>query len=476
MTRRTLATQIAVVISLVTVVAVAISFLVSASLIRGAADQQSRRTLGHYADLIADNVGSLNEQPSLRLGGTGVGLRALSRLATITAVRVRPNGRVLGTTPGPLPAYVVTAAAAGQSVDTTAHVGGRGYFIEGRPVTSGVGSVVLLQPRSASGEITGPLRARLLVALVAGTLVAIAAGSWLSRRLARPLVHASSAAAQLAHGRRDVRVTPEGPAEVAAVAESLNTLAAALSASEDRQRAFLLSVSHELRTPLTAISGYAEGLADGVVPPAQTASVGATLVAEAARLQRLVNDLLDLARLGAADFHVEPTDVDVVALLQAAAEVWRVRCQREEVELRTELPATPLHCVTDGGRVRQIVDGLAENALRVTPGGAAVVLAARAVPDGVQVEVRDGGPGLTDDDIAVAFERSALHDRYRGVRRVGTGIGLALIAGLAERLGGRAEAGHAAEGGARFTITLPALHNPNIARTQTQPASPMLET
>jgi two-component system sensor histidine kinase BaeS len=110
----------------------------------------------------------------------------------------------------------------------------------------------------------------------------------------------------------------------------------------------------------------------------------------------------------------------------------------------------------DAGRIRQVVDGLLENALRVVPPGAPVIVAARpANPAGGIVEVRDGGPGLTDDDLAVAFERGALRDRYAGVRRVGSGLGLALAAGLVRRLGGRIEAGHATEGGARFTVWLP---------------------
>jgi two-component system sensor histidine kinase BaeS len=104
--------------------------------------------------------------------------------------------------------------------------------------------------------------------------------------------------------------------------------------------------------------------------------------------------------------------------------------------------------------VRQIVDGLCENALRVVPPGAALVLAAYPGQLAV-VEVRDGGPGFTDDDLAVAFERGALYQRYRGVRKVGSGLGLALAARLVRRLGGTIEAGHAPEGGARFTVGLP---------------------
>ena len=106
--------------------------------------------------------------------------------------------------------------------------------------------------------------------------------------------------------------------------------------------------------------------------------------------------------------------------------------------------------------MRQVLDGLMENALRVTPPGAPIVLAVRTDPDGrACAEVRDGGPGLSDDDLAVAFRRSALYQRYRGVRQVGTGFGLAIVAGLVTRLGGTVEAGHAREGGARFTVRLP---------------------
>ncbi len=111
---------------------------------------------------------------------------------------------------------------------------------------------------------------------------------------------------------------------------------------------------------------------------------------------------------------------------------------------------------TDPLRLRQILDGLLENALRVTPVGAPIVLAVRREGPVIMTEVRDGGPGLTGEDLAVAFERSALYDRYRGVRQVGTGLGLAIVHGLATRLGASVEAGHAGEGGARFTVRMAA--------------------
>lgn len=382
------------------------------------------------------------------------GATELLRRQQITIVRVGPAGGQSTSGPLHLPDGDAAALAAGRPVDAAREVGGRRVLVQGRPLASG-GGVALLQPASQAGEVDRPLRRRLFLALLVGLAGGGLAGVLLARRLARPLQATAAAAHQLAGGRRDVRVGPAGPAEVAEVGEALNGLAAALQASEGRQREFLLSVSHELRTPLTAVTGFAEALADGVTPPEDAAATGAVVLAEARRLERLVSDLLDLARLGADGFRVDLAPVDLVELVSAAGEVWRARCAAEGVPLALELPGHPLVVPTDGTRVRQIVDGLAENALRVVPAGAPVVLALRAEPPWVVLQVRDGGPGLTPEDCRVAFERSALHDRYRGIRRVGTGVGLALVAGLAARLGGGAEAGRAPEGGAAFTIRLP---------------------
>jgi two-component system, OmpR family, sensor kinase len=178
-------------------------------------------------------------------------------------------------------------------------------------------------------------------------------------------------------------------------------------------------------------------------------------VGESRRLGRLVADLLDLARLDAQDVRIEFAAVDLRDIANSAAQVWSARCAAERVPFVLESPPGPVFVRTDAARVRQLLDGLLDNALRMTPAGRPIVLAVRADQRGLGVEVRDAGPGLTEADLAVAFERSVLYERYRGVRQVGTGLGLAIVGRLAVRLGGMAEAGHAPEGGARFTVFLP---------------------
>lgn len=294
-----------------------------------------------------------------------------------------------------------------------------------------------------------------VVSVAVGLVVGLVAGGTTARLLTRPLWRTAEAARALGAGRRDVRVPVDGPPELAEVAESLNTLAEALETSEARQRRFLLSVSHELRTPLTAVRGFGESIADGVVEGADAREAARVVVDEAGRLTRLVEDLLDLARIGADDFRLEPAATDLATLLGAAAAVWAPRAAAAGVPLVVERPGVPLVVRTDAGRVRQVLDGLAANALRLTPAGRPLVLAARPAPGGAVLEVRDGGPGLTVEDRAVAFEPGALGARYRDERPVGVGIGLSLVHGLVQRLGGGIAVGVAPEGGAAFTVTLP---------------------
>ncbi|BCL14742.1 sensor histidine kinase [Micromonospora sagamiensis] len=446
---RTLTARAVLVTCAVALVSVLVTAVVAVPLAVRNAQRQAQHTLAAQAQMTVEVL-----RFRLNRGRPTDDERLLRLLANqdVEAYLIR-DGRV--DRPG-LPPQVVERVAAGRDVSVRRLVDGRPALVEGRALGDGNG-VVLTRSR-----VTGLWRQVLLsiwVPLLAGLAAGLVAGWLLARRLARPIRQAATAAARLSAGDRAVRVPVEPPDEVAELAHALNGLAEALTTSEGRQREFLLSVSHELRTPLTAVRGYAEALADGVLGPDQAAQTGRTMLAEAEHLDRLVSDLLALARLEAADFPLDPVPVDLVQLVAAAADTWSARCAAVGLAFRVEVPAGPVPVYTDPGRIRQVVDGLLENALRVVPPGAPVVLAAR--PAGVDpvaggvVEVRDGGPGFTDDDLAVVFERGALHRRYRGIRKVGSGLGLALAAGLVRRLGGTVTAGHAPEGGATFTVRLP---------------------
>lgn len=419
---------------LAALVGVVAAGLVALGLVRHAYDGQARAVLHREAVLVATAEGAQPGSAARR------GLRALG----VRVVRIHADGS------GPARRYLDPVdrqtAAAGQTASTERRLGGTRYLVEVQPVGADGGVVLLQSLREARTVTTGVLR-KLVLALLIGLGAAVLIGVGLARRLSAPLVKASQAAQRLAAGDRSVRLEEDGPHEVAELSRSLNRLAQALTTSEGRERDFLLSVSHELRTPLTGIRGFAEAIGEGVGDPV---TAGRTIEAEATRMQRLVSDLLDLARAGADDFRLDLREVDLRGLVQDAATVWAHRCAEVGVLFSVELPVDPVVVRTDPGRIRQVLDGLAENALRVTPEGRPIIFALK----GRVLEVRDGGPGLRPEDVPVAFDRSVLYDRYRGIRQVGTGLGLALVGALVSRLGGTTEAGHAPEGGASFQIRL----------------------
>jgi two-component system sensor histidine kinase BaeS len=284
-----------------------------------------------------------------------------------------------------------------------------------------------------------------LVALVVSAVVAYT----LSRRLSKPLRDLAGAARSYARGEHvPARADAADPAEVAELKGAFDGMVSDLEASKEREKSFLLSVSHELRTPLTAIRGYGEALSDGTTRKPREA--GDVILRESQRLERLVQDLLDLARLEGGEFSVRPVDVE---LTQIATDVARgLQPFAREHGLTVDVTADGSSIVrTDADRVHQMLANLVENALRVSPPGSRVAI---EVASG-RVAVTDEGPGLDPADLAHAFDRFYLWRKYKGQRPVGSGLGLAIVGELARRLGARVDV--RSDGvGSRFEITFSA--------------------
>ena len=454
----TLATRIALLSVGIAVLTSIVGGVISVNLLQRASEQTARGSLAAIADE-AQATAATGGNAELGQSRARRALQSLSIQIAVVHTPATGSPTLVGDTLArrALTPEQVTSLLAGTSYSLRLQRGGNALLVEARP--TGAGGIVLAQRRGDAVALGSQALSQLTWSLVVTGLGAIVLALLVAWRLSLPLRRTAEAASALARGERDIAVPETGPREVADVAGSVNRLASALLHSEARQREFLLSVSHDLRTPLTAITGYAESLADGVIPPERLAMVGGVIGDEAKRLERLVADLLDLARLDAAEMSMHPVPLDLAALVDAAGEVWQRRCVAEGVAFATQVHGRPVPVVGDPQRLRQAVDGLLENALRVTPRGAPVLLAVgrgAGADIGLAVlQVRDGGPGLTDSDLPVAFDRSVLYERYRGMRQVGTGLGLAIVHRIIERLGGRVEAGHAPEGGASFTIRLP---------------------
>ena len=427
----------------VATVAVVVTAIAAFGLVRSSANSVAREQLVAQVDRLASAT------PATRAAI----IRGLSALddADVLIASIGPTGTVSGSATGIVRARVVQQIRDGQSVSTLTREGTETYLVEARPVIGG-GGVVVMQSSTRVVEVAASVLPRLLIALAIGLGVAIVVAVVLSGLLSRPLSRLASAARRLASGEREIAFEPSGLSEINDVEAALSALGAALAVSEGRQREFLLSISHELRTPLTAIRGYAEALSDGMVPEADVREVGRTLVAESTRLAAFTTDLLALARLESDDFPLENAQLDLTGVVRDAQKAWAAVATTAEVQLVVEAPDGEVTVVADAARMRQVVDGLLENALRVSPANTEIHMRTSSEPHGALLVITDGGPGLTPEDAAVAFERGRLHERYRSLRPVGTGLGLSIAARLVERMGAQITAHSVPGSGAEFRI------------------------
>jgi signal transduction histidine kinase len=336
------------------------------------------------------------------------------------------------------------ALRSGQPVGGTLEADGRSYYYAAQPVRGR--AFMLLRPTSLDAASSEPYLQGLLIAGLAGALLAALAAFLLSRAIERPVRQVARASRALAEERSPEPVPVEGPNELASLADSFNDMAEKLAKARATERSFLLSVSHELKTPLTAIRGYAEGLEEGVVTVEEAAE---TIRLEAARLERLVLDLLDLGRMNKSEFSVRREPIDLAVVAREAVRRYEGQARAFDVELTAGgEPVAP--ALGDADRVLQVVSNLVENALRITPAGGAV----RVVATPAEVEVVDTGPGLKPEELPRAFERFYLYSRYGRERLVGTGLGLAIVKQLSEGMGGSVRV-ESRPGRTRFVVRLP---------------------
>jgi two-component system OmpR family sensor kinase len=312
------------------------------------------------------------------------------------------------------------------------------------------GVIVVAKPKTVLDQRWLALIERLLIAFAGGIAVAGAFAWYLTRRITTPVLELSRAADEVARGRYDVAV-PEVPGggEIGVLADRFREMAARLSEAEELERNFLMSVSHELRTPLTAIRGHVEALREGVVTDEEMRFASLTVIAaEAERLERLVGDVLDLAKLDARRFTVLQEEVDMERLVDRAFATFGEEARRRGIDYRCAVDAKPV-IVTDGDRVLQIISNLLSNAFRWTPDGGRIELELKASNGTVCVAVDDSGPGIPP------AERERIFRPFWSRDGGGTGLGLAIASELAAALGGQIRLKSAPEQGSRFELVLP---------------------
>jgi len=267
------------------------------------------------------------------------------------------------------------------------------------------------------------------------------------RRFAAPLGDLIDAAESVEAGNYGVRVRARGPRELRSLATAFNSMSGRLESSERERRRLLADVTHELRTPLTVMQGNLEALLDGVYPA--DAKHVQPILDETRVLSRLVDDLrtLSVAEAGALTLHRESTDIGRLVVDTVGS--FRAQADRAGVSLTTAMDGVPSLDV-DPLRLREVLSNLLSNALRYTPSGGRVDVAATATQGQVVISVHDTGPGIAPDDLPHVFERF-----YKSEESRGAGLGLAIAKSLVVAHGGEIEAISAPGQGTDMRFTLP---------------------
>ncbi|HEV3128327.1 MAG TPA: HAMP domain-containing sensor histidine kinase [Solirubrobacteraceae bacterium] len=396
-------------------------------LVQNRQSAQAERALGRQATTLA----------SVPLGsGPRVFALASKGLGAVTAVSAARARRILAAI-GP---------GAPQSGQIT--VSGKDLLFAEREGPSG--PVVLVRSANVGPGDTPSFLLSLILAGIGGAVVAAVLAAILARRLARPLAQLAQASERLAEADEPVQVelASDAPEEVRLLGRAFNQMSRQVIALRNAQRRFLLSISHELKTPLTAIKAHAEGLQDGAVEPGVAGDV---IGAESARLERLISDLIDLARLDQHAFTVSQQPVDLEQVADQLTERFGASARELGVALGTEHSGEPRPVLADPDRVLQVASNLVENALRATPHEGTVTIRI----EGPELSVLDTGPGLAAEDLPRAFERFYLHEKLTAHEESGSGLGLAIVKELTEAMGGTATVHSLPGEGSRFTILLP---------------------
>jgi signal transduction histidine kinase len=325
--------------------------------------------------------------------------------------------------------------------------------------TKGPSILVLAVPCARAftlwASFAGPLLWAGLIALVVSVIIAI----FLARSVYLPVGRVTKAAEEIANGKYEQEVVPEGPAEIERLALRFNQMVEQVRRSQTLLRNFVADVSHELRSPLTSIQGFATAILDGTAKDKEAHMKAAGIIDdESKRMMRLVNDLLELSRIESGQVKMMQEPVDLKELLDQCREMFAMRAEEKNIEL-TVNAQTVNHVTGDIDRLEQVFCNLLDNALKHTPSGGKISVSMyHSSSRYIGVDIADTGPGISAEQLPYIFERFYRSDT--GQAKTGTGLGLAISREIARAHGGDITVNSTQGQGTTFKVILPTSLSP----------------
>lgn len=323
---------------------------------------------------------------------------------------------------------------------------------------------LLASPRRGLRAVLKDVAKRFLQAGLVTLVISLILALLIARSIAKPLQRITAATEEIARGNYDQTLDITAPDEVGRLATSFNAMVHEVKASRQAQRDFVANVSHELKTPLTSIQGFSQAILDGTADDEVNRYRAVEIIgSEANRMSRLVDELLDLARIESGQIQMLREPVDLAQMLEACVEKFALQAREGNVELALDAPALPL-VTGDEDRLDQVFTNLMANALKHTPPAGRVVVKAQEAKKirnkaglacTVEISVTDTGTGIPPEDLPHIFERFYQVDKSRAGQDRGAGLGLTIARQIIEAHEGSINVESVRDLGTKFTVSLP---------------------
>ena len=295
-----------------------------------------------------------------------------------------------------------------------------------------------------------------LIATVISVALELIALFIITKEITEPIRELEKMTKQMAAGNFKVKIQSRSNDEVGELVNSYNAMAEALGNLDMMRNDFIASISHELRTPMTSIGGFIDGILDGVIPAEKQEHYLQIVKEEIARMNALVNDLLNMARLQSGKVELDLLPCSLEELLRNTALKLKPIIDEKEIQIVFDIKTKNCEVLVDKPSIERVLINLIQNAVKFTNPGGTVTL--HSEPDGknkVRITVEDTGSGIAREEIPFIFEKFYKTDKSRGLDKKGTGLGLAIVKNILSAHGQEIHVESTVGKGSRFIFTLP---------------------
>lgn len=344
------------------------------------------------------------------------------------------------------------------------------YYVVGVPIRisnldgtkTTIGAVFTTISARSFNDYRNELIKMFLLAAISAFLVAFCISWMFSYKLVRPLRDMSMAAKSFGEGNFSIRVPVTSQDEVGQLAVAFNNMASSLASSESVRRNFIANVSHELKTPMTTIAGFIDGILDGTIPLEKQNHYLKIVSQEVKRLSRLVRTMLDLSRIDSGELRLHMARFDLTNTILVALLSFEKSIENKKIQVLGLENAESLYVDGDPDMIHQVVYNLIENAVKFTNEGGYIQLTIQDLPDRTSVAIKNSGPGIAADEIALIFDRFYKTDKSRSQDKNGMGLGLYIVRTIIKLHGGEITVQSVENEYCQFAFWLPKHEEPKL--------------